>query len=130
MTYPWSAIHTCEITYIVVKHIACVFNMANNIFSPPKDVSELPQHSALHTIQSDVCMSPCSLQSLMFHLKTRITNHQYWPQICKLYQIWPIPRPNCAQWCVIASHHPSWSDVVGHAILCKSCPSRDEHWMI
>ena len=23
----------------------------------------------------------CSFQSLMFHLKTRITNHQYWPQI-------------------------------------------------
>ena len=94
--------------------------MANIIFSPPKDESELPQHSALYTgklmlhlilgcsildVPSEIRKKePSILISNLNNNMSNLADHIQAPS-------------NCAHWCVVASHHPFWSDVVGHAII-------------
>ena len=96
-------------------------------FLTPQRWVKLPRHSALHTVR---------LWCVHFIFAVGSSNNPWWwawnhmwqiinvaPQISKLsgsfsLPIWPINQfaPKCALWWDQLLHHPTRSDVVGHAI--------------
>ena len=101
-------------------------------FLPPQRWVRAPATLSFAHRQIDVGNKSRVVPYLTPHLKLGERNHQY------ASQIWtPLsnladhihPPSNCAHWCVVVSHHPFWSDVVGHAIMYE-LPFPWKHWMI